>query len=125
MVLCTSESPPLSPSILAPPIESTSSINMIAGALNTITIISFQREIKSELLSGHHEQFSDHSCSFSDIFLYKFWAWYSNKTAILNSYNALGFIFRSNEFVTVWWATALANSVFPVPGGPYNNTPLG
>lgn len=25
---------------------------------------------------------------------------------------------------SVWWATALANSVLPVPGGPYNNTPL-
>lgn len=26
---------------------------------------------------------------------------------------------------SVWWATALASNVFPVPGGPYNNTPLG
>lgn len=25
----------------------------------------------------------------------------------------------------VWWATALAIIVFPVPGGPYNKTPLG
>lgn len=24
---------------------------------------------------------------------------------------------------SVWWATALASSVFPVPGGPYNSTP--
>lgn len=24
---------------------------------------------------------------------------------------------------SVWWATALANSVFPVPGGPYSSTP--
>lgn len=24
---------------------------------------------------------------------------------------------------SVWWATALANNVFPVPGGPYNRTP--
>ena len=24
---------------------------------------------------------------------------------------------------SVWWATALANSVFPVPGGPYSRTP--
>ena len=26
---------------------------------------------------------------------------------------------------SVWWAIALANNVFPVPGGPYNNTPFG
>lgn len=26
---------------------------------------------------------------------------------------------------TVWWAIALANRVFPVPGGPYNKTPFG
>ena len=26
---------------------------------------------------------------------------------------------------SVWCATALANNVFPVPGGPYNRTPLG
>ena len=26
---------------------------------------------------------------------------------------------------SVWWAIALANSVFPVPGGPYIRTPLG
>ena len=25
----------------------------------------------------------------------------------------------------VWWATALASIVLPVPGGPYNSTPLG
>ena len=25
----------------------------------------------------------------------------------------------------VWAAHALASKVFPVPGGPYNNTPLG
>jgi hypothetical protein len=25
----------------------------------------------------------------------------------------------------VWWATALAIIVLPVPGGPYNKTPLG
>lgn len=24
---------------------------------------------------------------------------------------------------SVWWATALASKVFPVPGGPYSNTP--
>lgn len=24
---------------------------------------------------------------------------------------------------SVWWATALASRVFPVPGGPYNSTP--
>ncbi len=24
---------------------------------------------------------------------------------------------------SVWWATARASSVFPVPGGPYSNTP--
>jgi len=29
-----------------------------------------------------------------------------------------------NHF-TVWWAMALANKVFPVPGGPYKRTPLG
>ena len=26
---------------------------------------------------------------------------------------------------SVWWATALASRVFPVPGGPYRSTPLG
>eukprot|EP01033_Poteriospumella_lacustris_P007080 gene7080-gene7788 len=26
---------------------------------------------------------------------------------------------------SVWWATARANNVLPVPGGPYNNTPFG
>jgi hypothetical protein len=26
---------------------------------------------------------------------------------------------------SVWWAIALANKVFPVPGGPYIRTPLG
>lgn len=26
---------------------------------------------------------------------------------------------------SVWWAIALANKVFPVPGGPYIKTPLG
>ena len=26
---------------------------------------------------------------------------------------------------TVWCAIALANKVFPVPGGPYNKTPFG
>ena len=26
---------------------------------------------------------------------------------------------------SVWWATARASSVLPVPGGPYRSTPLG
>ena len=26
---------------------------------------------------------------------------------------------------SVWWATARANNVLPVPGGPYRRTPLG
>ena len=26
---------------------------------------------------------------------------------------------------SVWWAIALAKSVFPVPGGPYIKTPFG
>ncbi len=26
---------------------------------------------------------------------------------------------------SVWWATARASSVLPVPGGPYSSTPLG
>jgi hypothetical protein len=29
-----------------------------------------------------------------------------------------------NYFTVVWWATALAIIVLPVPGGPYKSTPL-
>ena len=29
------------------------------------------------------------------------------------------------KLAVVWWATAFAIIVFPVPGGPYINTPLG
>lgn len=28
-------------------------------------------------------------------------------------------------YITVWCAIALAKSVLPVPGGPYNKTPFG
>mmetsp|Transcript_31574 Transcript_31574/g.82540 ORF Transcript_31574/g.82540 Transcript_31574/m.82540 type:complete len:328 (-) Transcript_31574:228-1211(-) len=91
IVLCTSESPPDSPSCRAPPIESISSMKMIDGACSR-AITKSSRTIREP----------------SPIY---FWTSSPPETRM--------------NVQSVWWATARASSVLPVPGGPYMSTPLG
>mmetsp|Transcript_4852 Transcript_4852/g.20613 ORF Transcript_4852/g.20613 Transcript_4852/m.20613 type:complete len:246 (+) Transcript_4852:2942-3679(+) len=89
IVRCTSESPPPDPRAL--PMESTSSMNKIAGAFSR-AITKSSRTIRAPSPM--------YFCTSSD-----------PETRMKQQ--------------SVWCATARANSVLPVPGGPYKITPLG
>mmetsp|Transcript_611 Transcript_611/g.2437 ORF Transcript_611/g.2437 Transcript_611/m.2437 type:complete len:280 (+) Transcript_611:925-1764(+) len=92
MVRCTSESPPPEPpSILALPMESTSSMKMIEGACS----LAMTKSSRTILLPSP--------------------MYFCTSSEPLTRMNVQ----------SVWWATALASRVFPVPGGPYRRTPLG
>ena len=73
---------------------------------------------RGSMLTCHNKKFTDHTCTFSDIFLNKFGSKkrrnsYANRTGsgMSNPETRIKVHF-------VWCATALARSVLPVPGGP-------
>jgi hypothetical protein len=49
---------------------------------------------------------------------------YNYTTIILTMFNSSGPLIDI-KLIPASFATALANSVFPQPGGPHNNTPVG
>jgi hypothetical protein len=68
---------------------------------------------RRRILSSHSENISNHSGTFSQVLLDEFRADHPDEGSLLK-----------NETTVVWWATAFAIMVLPVPGGPYIKTPL-
>lgn len=123
IVLCTSLSPPEPPSRRDDPMESISSMKMMEGACsramtNSSRTIRAPGEgqaggiqvtkavLKKESGWSEFVEMETHGCSPSPM---NFWTSSEPDTLM--------------KVQSVWWATALASRVFPVPGGPYSSTP--
>lgn len=91
---------------------------------STSNSVDFIKEDDTGLFrSSHFEQFSNHSCTFSNVLLDQlgtddYWC------QMIISY-ADNFSLPRMKVLSVRLATARAQSVLPVPGGPYSKTPFG
>lgn len=124
IVLCTSLSPPEPPSRRDDPMESISSMKMMEGACS-LAMTNSSRTIRApgEKTAGRikvTQLRSEKNVSWMEMNLIKmrmncspspmnFWTSSEPDTLM--------------KVQSVWWATALASRVFPVPGGPYSSTP--
>lgn len=132
IVLCTSLSPPEPPSRRDEPMESISSMKMMEGACS-LAMTNSSRTMRAP--AGGTE--ANHNISL--VYVLRGAAKGSVCVCVCNPGSRCGDtdscspspmnFWTSSEPDTlmkvqsVWWATALASRVFPVPGGPYNSTP--
>ena len=126
------------------PMESISSMNMIEGACslaitnNSLTIRDPSKGKRRERQRKSNEETSNLSINillklqinncFATSYHFLPLSFPNKQTISTNSPSPMYFWTSSEpdtlmKVHSVWWATALASRVFPVPGGPYNSTP--
>lgn len=114
MVRCTSESPPLEPSARWPPMESTSSMKIREGALSLRQGAETARERGHGTANYALPQRAARPTTHRAI---------TKSSRTMRAPSPMYFCTSSEpetrmKVQSVWWATARASRVLPVPGGP-------